>query len=168
MQLGIRSSGGGFTSPGWLGSAHGTESAATVTIDGASLTDFDKSIPSGIPLTVGEDGKYEPVSAVGDTLAGFLLTRQDFDGDGDVVAPMIERGKVRVDRLPEEAFDISTLTTPNPLFILEVLPPVPGEDEGEETPPSPPPAPDAWEAEKEYSLNEVVTLGAGTVQATTR
>lgn len=118
MQLGVRSSGGGFTSPGWLGSAHGTESAATVTIDGASLSAFDKVIPSGIPLKV-SGGKYVPVTAVGDTLAGFLLTRQDFDGTGDVVAPMIERGKVRVDRLPEEAFDVTTLEATNPLFIIE-------------------------------------------------
>lgn len=119
MQLGVRSSGGGFTSPGWLGSAHGTESAATVTIDGASLSAFDKVIPSGIPLKVGTGGKYVPVAAVGDVLAGFLLTRQDFDGSGDVVAPMIERGKVRVDRLPTEAFDVTTLTDSNPLFIIE-------------------------------------------------
>ena len=118
MQLGVRSSGGGFTSPGWLGSAHGTESAATVTIDGASLSAFDKVIPSGIPLKA-SGGKYVPVTAAGDTLAGFLLTRQDFDGTGDVVAPMIERGKVRVDRLPEEAFDVTTLETTNPLFIIE-------------------------------------------------
>lgn len=118
MQLGVRSSGGGFTSPGWLGSAHGTESAATVTIDGASLSAFDKVIPSGIPLKA-SGGKYVPVTAVGDTLAGFLLTRQDFDGTGDVVAPMIERGKVRVDRLPEEAFDVTTLEATNPLFIIE-------------------------------------------------
>ena len=119
MQLGIRSSGGGFTSPGWLGSAHGTEAAATVTIDGASLSAFDKVVPSGIPLKVGSGGKYVPVTAAGDTLAGFLLTRQDFDGSGDVVAPMIERGKVRVDRLPTEAFDVTTLESANPLFILE-------------------------------------------------
>lgn len=118
MQLGVRSSGGGFTSPGWLGSAHGTESAATVTIDGASLSAFDKVIPSGIPLKA-SGGKYVPVTAAGDTLAGFLLTRQDFDGTGDVVAPMIERGKVRVDRLPEEAFDVTTLESTNPLFIIE-------------------------------------------------
>lgn len=119
MQLGVRSSGGGFTSPGWLGSAHGTEAAATVTIDGASLSAFDKVIPSGIPLKVGTGGKYVPVAAIGDVLAGFLLTRQDFDGSGDVVAPMIERGKVRVDRLPAEAFDVTTLEATNPLFILE-------------------------------------------------
>lgn len=120
MQLGIRSSGGGFTSPGWLGSAHGTESAATVTIDGASLSAFAEAgvVPSGIPLKASGD-KYVPVTAAGDTLAGFLLTRQDFDGSGDVVAPMIERGKVRVDRLPTEAFDVTTLESANPLFILE-------------------------------------------------
>lgn len=120
MQLGVRSSGGGFTSPGWLGSAHGTESAATVTIDGASLSAFAEAgvIPSGIPLTA-SGGKYVPVSAAGDSLAGFLLTRQDFDGSGDVVAPMIERGKVRVDRLPDEAFDVTTLEAANPLFIIE-------------------------------------------------
>lgn len=121
MQLGVRSSGGGFTSPGWLGSAHGTESASTVTITAASLSAFATAgvVPSGIPLKVGSGGKYVPVTAVGDKVAGYLLTRQDFDGVGDVVAPMIERGKIRVSRLPDEAFDVTTLTAWNPLFILE-------------------------------------------------
>lgn len=121
MQLGIHTESGGSMSPGWLGSAHGTEAASTVTIDGASLASFAAGgkVPSGIPMKASGDGKFEPVSAAGDVLAGFLLTDQKFDGKGDVVAPLIERGKVRVARLPEAAFDVTSLETANPLFIIE-------------------------------------------------
>lgn len=121
MQLGITKRGDAAHRPGWLGSAHGTDNAATVTIKAAALSAFAEAgyIPSGIPLAKDSDGTYKPVSAAGDTLAGFLLTEQAFNGTGDLAAPMLEHGKVRVDRLPEAAFDVSTLTTPNPLFIFE-------------------------------------------------
>ena len=103
----------------WLGSRHGTHTARTVTIDGTALSGFEGFIPSGIPLKRGEDGKYSPVAAAADELAGFLLTPQKISGTGDVVAPMMERGRVRVTRLPEAAFDVTTLTAANPLFVLQ-------------------------------------------------
>lgn len=105
----------------WLGSRHGTEFARTVTIDGASLADFidDGFVPSGIPLKVGAGGKYEPVGAVDDVLAGFLLTPQALNGGGDVIAPMLDRGRVRATRMPEKAFDITTLAAANPLFVVQ-------------------------------------------------
>lgn len=103
----------------WLGSRHGTHTARTVTIKGSALAEFEGFVPSGIPLKRDEDGKYSPVAAADDVLAGFLLTSQKFDGVGDVVAPLIERGRVRVGRLPEQAFDVSTLTAVNPLFVLQ-------------------------------------------------
>lgn len=106
----------------WLGSRHGTDVARTVTIDGAAaaLAGFSEHIPSGIPLKRdGVTGKYAPVTAIGDALAGFLLTAQAFDGVSDVVAPLLDRGRVRAVRLPDAAFDVTTLTTPNPLFVIQ-------------------------------------------------
>ena len=104
----------------WLGSRHGTDVARTVTIDGTAAADFDEYIPSGIPLKLDSvTGKYAPVDDVADVLAGFLLTAQAFDGASDVVAPLLDRGRVRATRLPAEAFDVTTLTTPNPLFVIQ-------------------------------------------------
>ena len=104
----------------WLGSRHGTDVARTVTIDGTAAADFDGHIPSGIPLKLDSlTGKYAPVDDVADVLAGFLLTAQAFDGASDVVAPLLDRGRVRATRLPAAAFDVTTLTTPNPLFVIQ-------------------------------------------------
>lgn len=105
----------------WLGSRHGTETARTVTIDGSTLADFvdDNFIPSGIPLKAVAGGKYAPVDAAEDELAGFLLTPQVLNGDGDVIAPMLDRGRVRATRMPAKAFDITTLTAANPLFVVQ-------------------------------------------------
>ena len=120
MQLKTVTERWGSGSQKWLGSAHGTNAAQTVTIDGSTLSVFaaDGVIPAGTPLKNAAAGKVAPVTAAGDTLAGFLLTDQSFEGAGDVVAPMLDHGRVRVDYLPEGAFDVTTLTTPNPHFVL--------------------------------------------------
>lgn len=107
----------------WLGSAHATSNAQTVTLDASKLSSVAKDgvIPSGTPLkkSAGSGGKFEPVTEVGDTLAGFLFTSQSFTaGSGDVIAPMLDHGRIRTEFLPEGAFDVTTLTTPNPLFVL--------------------------------------------------
>lgn len=102
----------------WLGSATGTTDASTVTLDGTTLSAFTDVIPSGIPLKEGAGGKYEPVTDAGDTLAGFLLTPQEAVGTEDVVAPLMWHGAIRVDRLPDAAFDVTTLTEGNPRFDL--------------------------------------------------
>lgn len=103
----------------WLGSRHGTDVARTVTIDGASLAGFDNFVPSGTPLKEGAEGKYEPVTSGEDILAGFLLTSQSLHGDGDVTAPLLDRGRVRATRLPEGAFDVTALAVANPLFVIQ-------------------------------------------------
>lgn len=103
----------------WLGSRHGTDVARTVTIDGSSLGAFDGFIPSGIPLKEAGDGRYAPVVGAEDVLAGFLLTPQALHGNGDVVAPLLDRGRIRAARLPDQAFDITTLTAANPLFVIQ-------------------------------------------------
>lgn len=103
-------------SQSWLGSATGTTDASTVTLDGSTLSAFTDVIPSGIPLKEGAEGKFEPVTAAEDVLAGFLLTPQEVVGDEDIVAPLMWHGAIRVDRLPEAAFDVSTLAEGNPRF----------------------------------------------------
>lgn len=105
----------------WLGSAHATTNAQTVTLDAEKLSTVvdDGVIPSGIPLKKGDSGKFEPVTATTDTLAGFLFTSQSFTpGGGDVVAPMLDHGRIRTAHLPAKAFDVTTLDEANPLFIL--------------------------------------------------
>lgn len=102
----------------WCGSDTGTTDASTVSINGTTLSAFTDVIPSGIPLKEGPSGKYEPVSASEDILAGFLLTPQEVHGSEDIVAPLMWHGAIRVDRLPAEAFDVTTLTTANPRFDL--------------------------------------------------
>lgn len=118
MQLNPKRTGWKSDNQSWLGSAHGTDTARTVTIDGTKLGAFDGVIPSGTPLKEGLTGRYEPVTAAGDTLAGFLLTPQSYTGTDDVVAPLIDRGRIRVGNLPAGVFDVSTLTNKNPLFVL--------------------------------------------------
>lgn len=101
----------------WLGSAHGTESAQTCTLDISKFTGFKDYIPSGVPLKrADEGGKFEPVTQESDVLAGFLLTDQPMDGDQ--VAPYVWHGLIRAGNLPEKAFDVTTLTNPNPAFTI--------------------------------------------------
>ncbi|KGM18150.1 hypothetical protein [Corynebacterium auriscanis] len=120
MQLGIKTEKYGSGSQRWLGSAHGTDVARTVTIDGTKLTSFTTGvIPAGTALKKGDGGKYEPVTEASDALAGFLLTDQSFTGATDVVAPLVWHGRIRADFLPQSGFDVTTLTTPNPQFTIE-------------------------------------------------
>lgn len=121
MQLNTIREAWGVENQKWLGSAHATANAQTVTLDASKLSDVTKDgvVPSGIPLKKTGDGKYEPVTAVGDKLAGFLFTSQAVkEGAGDVIAPMLDHGRIRVEFLPEQAFDVTTLTEANPLFVL--------------------------------------------------
>lgn len=101
----------------WLGSAHGVGDAQTATLDHEKFTDYTDFVPSGTPLKVGEQGLFEPVTAAGDTLAGFLLYDTNIKGANAVVA-YVWHGRIRADRLPEKAFDVTTLTTPNPQFTI--------------------------------------------------
>lgn len=121
MQFGMTSEKWGSGSQRWLGSAHGTDVAQSVTLDLSKFTDFDGRIPAGLPLKASaEGGKYEPVTDAGDALAGFLLTDQSFKaGAGDVIAPMVWHGRIRVSFLPEKAFDVTTLTTGSGQFTLQ-------------------------------------------------
>lgn len=120
MQFKARSESWGSENQTWLGSSHATDNCQTVTLDGSKFTGVavDGVIPSGTPLKANADGtKFEPVSAAGDTLAGFLFTSQTFDGVNDVIAPMLDHGRILAAKLPGE-FDITTLTTASPHFVV--------------------------------------------------
>lgn len=119
MQLATSTESWGSGNQTWLGSAHGTDVARTVTIDGTTISAYDGVVPSGTPLKRNADGKYAPVAEVTDELAGFLFTNQSFTGDVDVIAPMIWHGRIRADRLPETAFAVDTLETANPQITIE-------------------------------------------------
>ena len=102
----------------WLGSAHSTSNARTITIDGSKLGDFTKRgyVPAGTPLTEEEGGKFAPATA-SDELAGFLLVDQPVDSDTDVIAPLLDHGRIRVKFLPEGAPDVTAMPA-NPHFIF--------------------------------------------------
>lgn len=120
MQLTPRTEHFGVEDQRWLGSAHATDAAQTITLDNTKLSGVikDDTIPSGIPLKAGDNGKYEPVTDAGDTLAGFLLTSQSFKAGTDVVAPMLDHGRIKLANLPAAAFDVSTLTTQPDRFVF--------------------------------------------------
>lgn len=109
---------GEVTTQKWLNSAHATDNARTITIDGAKLADFKKKgfVPAGTPIAQGEKGKYAPATA-SDELAGFLLVDQQFDGTNDVIAPLLDHGRIRIKYLPEGAPDVTAMPA-NPSFIF--------------------------------------------------
>lgn len=120
----------GSSSPAWLGSAHGAENARTVTLNLANFAEFGSIIPSGIPLTEDVDGRFSPVTATSDYLAGFLLTEQANKGEYQI-APMTWHGRILADRLPSEAFDVRSLSDQNPQFTIEPRPQTSGGGETE-------------------------------------
>lgn len=102
----------------WLGSAHATDNARTVTIDGAKLAAFTERgfVPAGTPLAEAEGGKFAPATA-SDELAGFLLVDQPVGSTADVIAPLLDHGRIRVKFLPEGAPDVTAMPA-NPRFIF--------------------------------------------------
>lgn len=105
----------GSTSPSWLKSAHATGNAQSATLNIANFTEFDSIIPSGVPLKRDADGKLSPIASEDDELVGFLLEEQSNKGEYQI-APYIWHGAIYPGRLPEGAFDISTLVVQNPAF----------------------------------------------------
>lgn len=111
---------GEVTTQKWLGSAHATSNARTVTLDGTSLNKYTKQgyIPAGTPLAEGAAGKFAPAKAE-DALAGFLLVDQVFDGTNDVIAPLLDHGRIRVNHLPEGVPDVTGMEAPHFIFVKE-------------------------------------------------
>jgi hypothetical protein len=110
----------------WLGSSHGIHECRTEVLDISAFTEAthypDGYIPSGTPLSkvtstaggaeVGKYVVYDPnfdtdtatagIQSDGrDVLAGFLLTDQPVvAGSGDFGAPLLDHGRVKVDKVP--------------------------------------------------------------------
>ena len=110
MDLSVRKEIFGGDDQRWLGSAHGTDSGMTVTLDKSAFTAGTHYpsgyLKSGTPLgKVTASGKYGPYdNAASDgreTLAGFLLTPQTVPAaDSDIVAPLFTHGRVVEANLP--------------------------------------------------------------------
>ncbi|WP_457125697.1 potassium transporter [Mycobacteroides abscessus] len=112
MDLTVRTETFGAGNQSWLGSKHGTDACRTVTIDREALakeTHYpDGRLKSGLPLAkVGDT--YVPYAAGGangaGVLAGFLFTDQPIreqgsGGSGDIVAPLLDHGRVILSKLP--------------------------------------------------------------------
>lgn len=111
MDLTISRKSFGADDQSWLGSAHGTNAAQTITVDVSTLTRADHYpdgwIVSGIPLmktgtASGQDlyGLY--TDGEDHVLAGFLFTpiKIPADTSGRAGGALLEHGRVKVDRLP--------------------------------------------------------------------
>ena len=96
--------------PGWLGSAHGTDATRPVTLDVSKFTAGthypDGFIRGGTPVAkitaTGKFGPYTPADSttgLGD-LVGFIYGDFPVDGQANVVAAVLDHGKVREARLP--------------------------------------------------------------------
>ena len=85
----------------WLGSREGTDTARTVTLTYASVVSKAENgrLKGGEPVKV-SGGNYVPYAGTG-SLVGFLLNDVPFREDaGDVVAPLLDRGRIHVNYLP--------------------------------------------------------------------
>lgn len=105
MDLTITSEQFGGSKLSWLGSRRGVDTARTTTIDRTKLTGpqiASGSLPSGTPLAASTGGKSAPYTAAeGQVFIGFLLTDQAIkQGGGDIVAPLLDHGRVVVTKLP--------------------------------------------------------------------
>jgi len=101
--LGIRSESlYGGSDDRWLGSREGLSTARTVTLaaDAFGAGTFPGGVvKSGTPLAKSGDKRVPFTGAEDQVLEGFLATDQNVT-HGDAVAPMIDRGRVRVAFLP--------------------------------------------------------------------
>lgn len=109
----------------WLGSARGTQSTRSVTLKTSAFTVTGGYIPSGTPLGIytsgantGLVGPYTAGATDGtQTLAGFLFTSQKTPTDTsiNVVAPLLDTGRVIVAKLPVSVD--ATAQATNPRFV---------------------------------------------------
>lgn len=89
----------------WLGSTHGIGNARTTLVDPSKFTKAehypDGYIRSGQPVTLDTSGIAGPYTGgEGETFDGFILTDQVTDGEATFAAPLLDHGRVKVDRLP--------------------------------------------------------------------
>lgn len=111
MDLSVHTQTFGQDDQSWLGAAHGTDVARSITLDVSAFTAGthypDGYFPSGLPLgritASGLYGPYDGGAADGrEDLAGFLQSavRSPKDGSSDVNAALFEHGRVVEANLP--------------------------------------------------------------------
>ena len=111
MDLTLRTENFAQDDQSWLGSAHGTNAARTITLDTSAFTAGthypDSYFKSGIPLgritATGKYGPYNDALADGtETLVGFLLCAVDAPTVNtiDVGAALLDHGRVVESKLP--------------------------------------------------------------------
>lgn len=110
MDLTITTESFGMSDHSWLGSAHGVDSARSVTLD-LSKIDSDLIangyVPSGLPLAkvsaTGLYGQYDDEALDGRaTLVGFLVEAVKAVSGHTPSGAILEHGAVKADRLPAE------------------------------------------------------------------
>lgn len=94
----------------WLGSAHGTDHARSITLDKSAFTAgthypagyFPSGLPLGLITASQKYGPYTPAATDGtETLAGFLLTPVSVpSADVDPIGALFEHGRVVEANLP--------------------------------------------------------------------
>ncbi|WP_030143878.1 hypothetical protein [Mycetocola saprophilus] len=104
MDLTITKESYGGSKLSWLGSRRGVDTARTVTIDRTKLTPAQVTagvLPAGTPLAASANKVAPYTAAEGQVFVGFLLTDQAIKpGGGDIVAPLLDHGRIRVAKLP--------------------------------------------------------------------
>lgn len=104
MDLTIKRESFGQDDQSWLGSAHGTNAAQTITLDVSTFTKAthypDGWLKSGLPLA--KSGNKYVLWAPAANLAGFLFTtvRVPVSTATPVGAAILERGRVKTAKLP--------------------------------------------------------------------
>jgi hypothetical protein len=111
MDISLKTENFAFDDQSWLGSAHGTDAARTVTLDTSAFTAgthypdgyFKSGIPLGKITTTGKYGPYNDAAADGtEVLAGFLFCAVDIPSatTTDIGAAMLVHGVVIESKLP--------------------------------------------------------------------
>jgi hypothetical protein len=110
MDFAVRSETVGPDDQSWLGSAHGTNMARTVTLDKSAFTAgthypngfFKSGIPLGKITTSGKYGPYDNAASDGrEALVGLLFVAVAAPAaDSDPVAALFDHGRVRESNLP--------------------------------------------------------------------
>lgn len=111
MDISLKTENFAFDDQSWLGSAHGTDAARTITLDTSAFTAgthypdgyFKSGLPLGKITASGKYGPYNDAAADGtEVLAGFLFCAVDAPSVNtiDVGAAMLEHGRVIAAKLP--------------------------------------------------------------------
>lgn len=104
MDIAVKRASFGQDDQSWLGSAHGTTAAQSITLDVSTFTKADHYpggfLKSGLPLA--KSGEKHVLWATGAVLAGFLFTPVSIPASTatPVGAALLEHGRVIVSKLP--------------------------------------------------------------------